>query len=745
MGASAIRGMQDIKDDGGVPKRVAACMKHFIAYSDPVNGHDRSPVLLPDRILQQIYRPSFQAAIDAGVLTAMESYQEVGGVPMVSSSKYLRTLLRSSWNMNFQGMMVTDYHEIENLNTWHKVSASEEDATILSISETSIDMSMIPLDVTFIDYLENAVISNKIPESRIDESARRILELKNTLGMFDDPIPSLQDPLVATVGQDADWLASLDSARESMTLLKNSNGVLPLVSTQSVFLTGPSADSLVGQTGGWTFHWQGASSNADFSEGVTVKQAFAAKIDSSLLSFYAGPTFDATDTSGVNMTTAIDLASKASVVVVCIGEGAYAEKPGDIDDLALPAGQVSYIRQIRAAIPTTIPIITVLVEGRPRLLSTVPSDSNGVLMAYVPGPMGGSAIVDVLYGTANPSGRLPYTYPQKAADIPYTYDHKPGDQCNYGPCTPEWAFGTGLSYSTFAYTGSTINGNSFDENGEITVQTTVTNTGAVAGSHSVLLFFFDLYRRVTPEYKQLKRFAKVTLGAGESTTVTFSLPVSELKYIGMDSRYILEGGEYLVAVGPDTDCRSDSSNCLSFSLDLSSSYNPVCDMACDTEMYSQAMATCKSSDDNSITNCRTLCTTQAWSWNYVDCLENTANGIQACYNNAPQCYSPTAAANPEAAVACNADDSSVETSYFYMFVGISVVCGAIFGVLATYFSVKLGFFRVSSSNNRQYDEEKSSSRGTSAGPIMRPEQVYSTIAPGDESRAALLERSRNNI
>jgi beta-glucosidase len=273
MGASVIRGIQTVVQDGGTPRQAAACMKHFIAYSDPVNGHDRSPVMLPDRVLQQLYRPSFQAAIDAGVMTAMESYNEVGGIPMVSSKDYLQTLLRSPWRMNFTGMMVTDYQEILNLNYWHYVAASERDALELVLTDTSIDMSMIPFNENFVDQLEELVKLEKVPESRIDASVRRVLELKNDLGLFESFVPDIIDPLVDSVGSDSDWAASLQSARDSITLLKNNQNILPLSKTSTVFLTGPTCDSLVSQSGGWTFHWQGASSNEEFTKGSTVKSS----------------------------------------------------------------------------------------------------------------------------------------------------------------------------------------------------------------------------------------------------------------------------------------------------------------------------------------------------------------------------------------------------------------------------------------------------------------------------------------
>eukprot|EP01032_Pedospumella_encystans_P023303 gene23303-26378_t len=266
-------------ESAGIPAKAAACMKHFIAYSFPVNGHDRSPVMLPDRTLRQLYMPQFQAAIDTGVMTAMESYQEVGGDPMVSSESYLKTLLRKE--MKFQGMMVTDYMEIENLHKWHKVSATEQDAVLLSMTDTTIDMSMVPVDSTFGEYLSVLVAAGQLNTSRIEDSARRVIQLKYDLGMFDTEnlVFSPEDPLIETVGSAQDWELSLNGSRAAITLLKNHHfqgvapePVLPIATpaTTNVFLTGPTANSVTSQTGGWSVHWQGMQNDSEVPEGVSV-------------------------------------------------------------------------------------------------------------------------------------------------------------------------------------------------------------------------------------------------------------------------------------------------------------------------------------------------------------------------------------------------------------------------------------------------------------------------------------------
>jgi beta-glucosidase len=276
---------------------------------------------------------------------------------MVSSYEYLSTLLRLE--LNFSGFMVTDYQEIENLHTWHDVSSSQLDAVNLAISQTTIDMSMIPLDSSFSTYLTSLVNSGAINISRVDASVRRILTIKNTLGMFDDPIPALDDPLVSTVGQASDWALSLNASMEAVTLLKNSNGVLPLPSSSNLLLTGVGCNSLIDQTGGWAVHWQGMLNDSEVSAGFTVLQGVRATNEQAAvygtsgagftgnIEYFVGPAQYAANLDGVNMTEALLLAAAADYLVMCVGEGTYAEKPGDINDLSLPQGQTDFVSEVR--------------------------------------------------------------------------------------------------------------------------------------------------------------------------------------------------------------------------------------------------------------------------------------------------------------------------------------------------------------------------------------------------------------
>lgn len=575
MGSNIIQGMQADANDGGIPSRAAACMKHFIAYSDPEDGKDRSPVQLPDRHLRQLYMPAFQAAIDAGVMTAMESYQEVGGVPMASSHEYLTKLIRDE--MNFNGVLVTDYQEIENLYNWHKVADSVNNAIEMSISQTTIDMSMVPLDSSFSDNLIDLVNSNKISMNRIDSSVLRILNLKNQLGLFSDPIPSIDDPLLATVGQDSDWNASLNSARESITLLKNNNTILPIKVTSNILVVGPTSDSISSQSGGWSLHWQGGG-NDEFPKGISIYSGLKSVMEGTV-EYLDGPSINAINLDGVDMSTIETTAQSVDYVIVCIGEGPYAEKPGDISDLNLPAGQIEFVEQLQSY---GTPVIMVIVSGRPRLLNGAVSASNAILNAYTPGPIGGQAVAETIVGLNIPSGRIPYTYPKYNANIPYPYHHTPSDMCGgsstYTECEVEWKFGSGLSYTSFEYSNLELSSASMGEGGSINVKVTVTNTGVFTAKHTVLLFLFDIYRRVTPEYKLLKRFTKVTLNSNQSIDISWILTNEDLKFVYIDSRYVLESGEFRIGINHDSDCRNNdwSTNDMCSSFDLILNNNNKC-------------------------------------------------------------------------------------------------------------------------------------------------------------------------
>lgn len=725
MGAKIIEGLQyDWNQEypasdttTGLPRRTAACMKHFIAYSMPEDGHDRSAVQLPDRYLRQLYIPSFQAAIDAGVLTAMESYQEVGGVPMVSSKDYLTTLLRKE--MNFTGFMVTDYAEIENLHTWHLVSDTVRNAVTLAMQETTIDMSMVPTDTTFYDSVLQLVKTGVIPQSRVDDSVRRILHVKNELGMLDQPVIPVQDPLTATVGRAADREASLAAARASITLVKNREKALPIKSYSRVLLTGPTANSTISQTGGWSLHWQGIYYEWEMAnQRSTVLDAFNTGkfVATSNFTYYPGVGIDDLDLSRIDPTLVAEYVSKVDVVVVCLGEGAYAEKPGDINDLALPAGQIAYVQYLASL---GKPVVLVMIEGRPRLIHDAVLASKAVVLAYQPGPFGGQAIAEILTGQTVPSGRLPFTYPRYQATMIYPYHHKYSDQCvvptgyhstDYVQCATEFAFGDGLSYTKFKYSSLVVNKMILDGTkpggDSLFVTVDVANTGKIAARHVVMLFLYDLYRRVTPEYKLLRKYESIFLQPGETQTVSFTLTTPEdFQYVGVDSHYVLEGGNYMIGMHPSVDCRSSpdkwrinttdttsggSTMCTLVTLDVNEAdYHPVCDRGC--QLWTQSAGICGERVSNYDT-CMSTCIAQDWQWDYVNCITNYYQDSSCTSIKNMQCYdafSMTSSTNSNNNDVCA---NKVSEGFLAAIATMSGVVGVILGGVLFYLAILGGAF-----------------------------------------------------
>ncbi|TMW59545.1 hypothetical protein Poli38472_004614 [Pythium oligandrum] len=546
MGSAIIKGMQSNKD-------VAACMKHFVGYSKTPTGHDKDGVTLSDFDLLNYHMPSFIAATKAGVKTAMENYVSINGVPVVSSSKILRDLLRR--DLGFEGFVVTDWAEIYNLNWFHRVAKNLAEAVRMSLTQTSIDMSMVPYEATFIDYGKEMLKNYPEYFERLKESARRIVQTKIELGLYDSPLPGAK--YIKNVGSSKDRDVALDLARESIVLLQNNDNVLPLKSDDSVFLTGHSADDIGHLNGGWTIRWQGYSGNEMYPNGISVKSGFEKLAKNGSVSYFNGLKADGSY-SAEDLAKAKDLAKKAKYTVAVIGESSYAEKPGDIDDLALPAGQITWVKELAS---TGTKVIVVLVGGRPRLLSGLPSSVHAVVNALLPGELGGQAIAEVIYGKVNPSGRLPITYPKDAANIAIPYNHRTTTQCADGKsCAMQWNFGTGLSYTKFDYSDLKLSKTKVTgQNDKVTVSVKVTNSGKVKGKETVMLFLIQPFRSISvPEVKQLKKFEKIELAPGKSETVKFELNYKDWSVfdpqIGNGFVRSAEDGDFVVAIKPETEC-----------------------------------------------------------------------------------------------------------------------------------------------------------------------------------------------
>src|SRR6266850_2146368 len=552
MGAAFVRGLEG--SDVGSQDHVAASLKHYMGYSFSLNGRDRTPALIPENYLREYFLPSFDAAVKAGAHTVMVNSAEINGVPGHINRHILTDILRDE--LGFKGFAVSDWEDIKKLVTvWH-VAANEKEATRMSVM-AGIDMSMVPTDYSFSDILIALVKEGAVPQSRIDEAVRRILRVKYELGLFEKPMPDAS--LKSKVGLPQSREASLQAARESMTLLKNASGLLPLSKDRKVLVTGPTADSLVFLNNGWSFVWQGSEESLYPKDRPTIRRAIESKVGAANVTYVPGTTISRPAGSSSNSTptnveaevdipAAVRAASSADVVVLCLGEGSYTETPGNIPDLTLGEPQLRLAEAIAAA---GKPVVLVLVEGRPRIINRIVGKAGAVLMAYNPGNEGGQAVADVLFGDFNPSGKLPFTYPRTPNGL-ITYDHKPfeTEDTAFGNMAfrPQFEFGEGLSYTTFAYSDLRLNKKTITGNGDLSVSVTVTNSGRRAGKEIVQLYVSDLVASLSPAGKRLKRFAKVYLEPGQSRTLTFKLHADDLSFIGADNRPVVEPGDFEVMI-----------------------------------------------------------------------------------------------------------------------------------------------------------------------------------------------------
>jgi beta-glucosidase len=532
MGAAYVEGLQG--KDMAARGKVAACVKHYGGYSMPFNGKDRTPAILDERTLRGVILPPYEAAIKAGGATVMVNSGEISGVPGHANHFLLTEVLKGEWG--FKGFTVSDWEDIKRLHTRDHVAATPKEAVRMAVM-AGVDMSMVPMDYSFYELLLECVKDGTVPMARIDDAVRRILRVKMQTGLFERPRPDAS--MKAEFGQAAFHAANLQAAREALVLLKNS-GVLPLTKGKRVLVTGPNADLLSVMNGGWSLTWQGTKEELYPKDKPTIRRAIEAAAGGGFR-YVKGTTWDQEE----DVAAAVAAARDSDVVVAVLGEPAYCETPGNIEDLALPTAQIRLVEELKK---TGKPIVTVLVEGRPRVLRSIPANSDAVIWAGLPGNEGGQAVADVLYGVVNPSGKLPFSYPRNVNGFT-TYDYKPEENTADNPTGWEFPFGHGLSYTTFAYSDLKVSAPVMARAGAVTVSVTVKNTGARAGQEVVQLYVSDLYRQVTPPNKELKGFEKVALAPGEAKTVSFRLTSKDLAFVGLANKWMVEAGDYKVAVG----------------------------------------------------------------------------------------------------------------------------------------------------------------------------------------------------
>ena len=551
LGVAFVRGLEG--DDVSSPNHVAASLKHYMGYSFPLNGRDRTPAWIPEHYLRTYFLPTFAGAVHAGAKTVMVNSADINGVPGHVNHHILTDILRDE--LGFKGFVVSDWADIKKLVSDWRVAANEKEATKMAIM-AGIDMSMVPLDYSFADILIGLVKEGAVPQSRIDEAVRRILRVKFELGLFDKPMPDAT--LKSRLGSMEARQTSLQAAQESMTLLKNENNLLPLSKTKKVLVTGPTADSLISLNNGWSYVWQGSEESLYPKDRLTIRRAVEAKVGPGNVTYVpgtqisrrAGSPANGTPTgveTEVDINAAVTAAKEADVVVLCLGEGSYTETPGNIPDLYLGEPQQKLAAAIQA---TGKPVVLVLVEGRPRIVSRIADAAGAVLLAYNPGHEGGQAVADVLFGDVNPSGRLPYTYPRSPNAL-LMYDRPAFETESFDSAgiKPLFEFGSGLSYTSYSYKDLKLDKKTITKQDDIAVSVTVTNSGSRAGKEVVQLYLTDLVASLTPAGKRLKRFAKIQLEPGQSRTLTFHLRQEDLAFIDTNNKSVVEPGEFEISMG----------------------------------------------------------------------------------------------------------------------------------------------------------------------------------------------------
>lgn len=546
IGAAVIKAYEE--DGLNKTTAVASCMKHFLGYSASRNGKDRTPIYLPEVEMREYYLPQFKEAVKAGASSVMINSSILNGTP-VHASKYLLTdILRKE--LGFDGVAVSDWEDIKRVFSWHHVARSPREAVAMCVN-AGVDMSMVPYDFTFYDLLIEAVQRKEV-SARIDEAVKRILTLKMKLGLFENPYP--EESAKANFGKLEYQNLALDAAHEAMTLLKNKDNALPLSKTKKYLVAGPSAQSISALNGCWSYTWQGKEEQWYPKDSKTILQTITGKVGAGNVISTTAKGFESPENFDAESLT--NAAKKADVIILCLGENAYAESPGNIADLALDENQQELAK---AAIATGKPIILVLTAGRPRFITNIEPKTEGILMAYWSGKKTAEAIADVLFGDYNPNGRLPFSYPRSSGEI-VLYDRKPAEDIRevfnddvHTGYNPLFAFGTGLSYTSFTYSNLKLSTKELSGDNILQISVMVTNSGKVAGKHTVELYTSDLYASISPDAKRLRAFQKIDLKPGERKIVNFKLNKNDLAFVNAALKTVTEPGEFKVMAGDLSD------------------------------------------------------------------------------------------------------------------------------------------------------------------------------------------------
>lgn len=536
LGGAFIKGHQG--EDMAAADKAPTCLKHYVGYSYPLNGKDRTPAWIGERALREWFLPPFEAGILAGAPTVMINSAEVDGIPGHANYHYLTEILRGE--MGFTGFTVSDWEDIIRLHTRDKLAASPREAVKMAVM-AGVDMSMVPFNFSFYDLLLDLAKSGEVPLSRIDEAVARILRVKFQTGLFERTEPAL--PVAGYVATAEAIEINRQAAREAIVLAKNDNRMLPLSKTASILVTGPTANLLSVMNGGWTITWQGASEELYPKQYPTLLQAIQRKT-SGQVTFVGGQCFS----DEINIEQAVNEARKHDVVVLALGEKTYTETEGNIDSLALDPVQ---LQLARAIFEIGKPVVLVTFGGRPRIITEIADKARAVVLGFLPGMEGGAALADILFGDVNPSGKLPISYPRAVNDIT-PYDHKPIEAYETNQYRPLYPFGHGLSYTRFETSGLSVKPAQIKAGDSVEVSVKVKNTGTRTGKETVLVYLNDIAASVSRPVKQLKAFEKVELQPGEQKTLHFTLTAQAMSFIGLNMRRVVEPGDFKVMVGDES-------------------------------------------------------------------------------------------------------------------------------------------------------------------------------------------------
>ena len=549
--------MQTLGFQGNDPKHidqqhVAVSLKHYLGYGVPWSGKDRTPAYISPSDLREKHFAPFLAAIREGAASIMVNSASVNGMPVHANHELLTIWLKEQ--TGWDGVLITDWADINNLYTRERVAKDKKNALCIAIN-AGIDMIMEPYSVDACILLKELVEEGKIPMSRIDDAVSRILRMKERLGLYKHPTQRLKDyPKFG--GKEFAQLA-LDGAVESMVLLKNEGNILPLAKGKKILVTGPNANQMRCLNGGWSYTWQGHRTDEFAQQYNTIYEALCNEYGQQNVVLCQGVTYNEQgkywEENMPDIEAAVRAAKDVDIIVACIGENSYTETPGNLSDLTLSQNQRDLVKALSQ---TGKPIVLILNEGRPRIISDIVPHCQAVVDILLPGNYGGDALALLLSGKRNFSGRMPYTYPSEINSLA-NYDFKKSEEVgtmegayDYNArITQQWGFGTGLSYTTFEYANLRVDKAHFTKDDVLTVSVDVTNKGRMAGKESILLYSSDLIASMTPDGRRLRQFDKISLNPGETRTVTLQLPASDLAFVGYDGRWRLEEGDFLLTVG----------------------------------------------------------------------------------------------------------------------------------------------------------------------------------------------------